>query len=871
MKETGKQESPLLAQYYDIKAQYPDTILLYRVGDFYETFGEDAEKTSKALGIVLTRRAAGGGTYTPLAGIPFHAIDNYLPKLVQAGYKVAVCDQLEDPKLTKKLVKRGVTELITPGVAYNDNLLNQKENNFLAAVAFNGIAKKGEAEAAIAFLDISTGTFKIAEGSLDYIDMLIADFNPKEVLIERSYVEGFRKKFGNKLFVTTMDEWAFVADSCRKKLVNQLGTDSLKGFGIEKMETAICAAGAILFYMDMTQHTYLGHIRSISRIDAGRFVWMDRFTMRNLEIFSSLSGNDGVSLLQVLDRCSSPMGARLLRSWLAMPLKDIDAINARYDAVSELLADEDVLEQIRIRIGNIGDMERIISKAAAGKLAPREALQLSRGLNAIAEIKSLLSGATLATFAQRMDCCEDLSNLIATSILPEAAAAVGKGDVIAAGISAELDELRAIQNGGKDILNQIQEREKERTGIPSLKVSYNNVFGYFLEVRNMYRDKVPQEWIRKQTLVNAERYITAELKEYEEKILGAQERILAIEAQIYAEVVRHIQELIPALQDDSAAIAETDCLASFARIAKDRNYCRPVVDDSLEISIKEGRHPVIETLMDPGEEYIANDLRLNNGDDQIIILTGPNMAGKSAFLRQTALIVLLAQIGCYVPAKAAKIGIVDKLFTRVGASDNISRGESTFMVEMLESATILNNISQRSLILLDEIGRGTSTFDGMSIAWGIVEYLHGGNGRSDKMPKTLFATHYHELNELEKLYDRVHNWHIAVQEVEGKVIFLRKMCKGGVAHSFGIHVARLAGMPGEVVKAAERKLKELESAGGAQQTAGASGKPIQLSLYQLDDPLLLDIKKELSEADINNMTPLNAFDFIRELKRKIGL
>jgi len=872
MKETGKQDSPLLAQFYEIKAQYPDTILLYRVGDFYETFGEDAEKTSKALGIVLTRRASGGGNFTPLAGIPFHAIDNYLPKLVQAGYKVAVCDQLEDPKLTKKLVRRGVTELVTPGVAYNDNLLRQNENNFLAAVSFN-TSKKAGSEAAIAFLDISTGTFKIAEGSLDYIDMLISDFNPKEVLVERSYLDGFRKRFGSRLYITTMDEWAFVADSCRKKLIGQLGTDSLKGFGIESMDTAICAAGAILFYMDMTQHTNLGHIRSISRIDAGKFVWMDRFTMRNLEIFCSLAGNDGVSLLQVIDRCTSPMGARLLRSWLAMPLKDIDAINGRYDAVGELKSDEDALESTRARIGDIGDMERIISKAAAGRLAPREALQLSRGLKAIAEIKTSLRGAKMETFASRMDCCEDLCNLIAESILPDAAAAVGKGDVIAPGISAELDELRQIQNGGKDILLQIQEREKERTGIPSLKVSYNNVFGYFLEVRNMYKERVPQDWIRKQTLVSAERYITAELKEYEEKILGAQEKILAIEAQIYAEVVRHIQELIPALQDDCAVIAEIDCLASFARIALDRNYCRPVVDDSLEIEIKQGRHPVIETMMEPGEEYIANDLRLNNSDDQIIIITGPNMAGKSAFLRQTALIVLLAQIGCYVPANAAKIGIVDKLFTRVGASDNISRGESTFMVEMLESATILNNISQRSLILLDEIGRGTSTFDGMSIAWGIVEYIHGANGHTDKMPKTLFATHYHELNEMENLYERVHNWHIAVQEVDGKVIFLRKMCKGGVAHSFGIHVARLAGMPAKVIDSAQRKLKELENASPAEgpKTATTGKKPIQLSLYQLDDPLLLDIKQELKEADINNMTPLNAFDFIRELKRKIGL
>lgn len=860
----------MLAQFYEIKAQYPDTILLYRVGDFYETFGEDAEKASRALGIVLTKRASGGGSFTPLAGIPYHAIDNYLPKLVQAGYKVAVCDQLEDPKLTKKLVKRGVTELITPGVAYNDNLLRQNENNFLAAVAFNS-SKKGGDEAAIAFLDISTGTFKVAQGPLDYIDMLLADFNPKEILVERSYVEGFRNRFGDKIFITALDEWAFVADSCRKKLTDQLGTGSLKGFGIGTMETAVCAAGAILFYMDMTRHTSLGHIRSISRIDAGKFVWMDRFTMRNLEIFNPMGGSDGVSLLQVIDRCTSPMGARLLRNWLAMPLMDIDAINCRYDAVGKLMADERNLEEIRGNIGDIGDMERLISKAAAGRLAPREALQLARGLRAISGIKAGLTEAGMETFASRMDCCGDLSGLIVSSILPDAAAAVGKGDVIAPGVSAELDELRGIQNGGKDILLQIQEREKERTGIPSLKVSYNNVFGYFLEVRNMYRERVPQEWIRKQTLVNAERYVTAELKEYEEKILGAQEKILAIEARIYADVVRHIQELIPALQDNSAAVAETDCLASFARIAIDRNWCRPVVDDSLEIKIEQGRHPVIETLMEPGEEYVANDLRLNNADDQIIIITGPNMAGKSAFLRQTALIALLAQTGCYVPAKAAKIGIVDKLFTRVGASDNISRGESTFMVEMLESATILNNISQRSLILLDEIGRGTSTFDGMSIAWGIVEYLHGRPGHSDKMPKTLFATHYHELNELENLYERVHNWHISVKEEDGRVIFLRKMCRGGVAHSFGIHVARLAGMPAKVIDAAERKLKELENTGDGNKNTKISGKPVQLSLYQLDDPLLLDIKKELKEADINNMTPLDAFDFIRELKRKIGL
>ena len=879
MAEKKKKETPLFAQWNEIKAQYPDTLLLYRVGDFYETFGEDAVTVSKTLGIVLTRRSSGAGTYTPLAGIPYHAIDNYLPKLVQAGFKVAVCDQLEDPKLTKKLVKRGVTELVTPGVAYNDNLLKQKENNFLAAVAFDessGGAQRGAA--GVAFLDISTGTFRVAQGSLDYIEVLLSDLNPKEILVERSFLEGFRRRFHTKAYLTAMDEWAFVPESCRRKLLERFGTENLKGFGIEDMPLGITAAGAELFYMEMTCHSELNHLRTLSRIDEHDFVWMDRFTVRNLELFHSIAGDEGTSLLQVIDRCSSPMGARLLRQWLAMPLKDPQKINERYDVVSAFLSDGGLLDSIRDRIGDIGDMERIISKAAAGRIAPRETLQLARGLEAISAIRQQLEGTPLEKEVSRMDACDDLFRLIRRSILPEAAPQIGKGEVIAPGVSQELDELRSICNGGKEILLRIQESEKERTGIASLRIGYNNVFGYYLEVRNTFKDRVPAEWIRKQTLVGAERYITEELKQYEEKIVGAEERILRLEAELYAEVVRHIQELIPMLQEDAAIVARLDVLSSFAEVARTQDYCRPEVNESLEIRITQGRHPVIETLMGPGEEYIANDLYLNNADEQIIILTGPNMAGKSAFLRQSALIVLLAQIGCFVPAKAAQIGVVDKIFTRVGASDNISRGESTFMVEMLETATILNNLSPRSLILLDEIGRGTSTFDGMSIAWGIVEYLHGDNRPSSDRPKTLFATHYHELGELEDLYDRVHNYHISVKEIDGKILFLRKLCKGGVSHSFGIHVARLAGMPQPVILSAERKLRELENAAGEQPAKGGAGstdgsvrRPVQLSLYQLDDPLLLEIKQQLKEADINRMSPLDAFDFIRELKKKIGL
>ncbi len=891
MKEKTTTESPLLKQYFEIKAQYPDAMLLYRVGDFYETFGEDAIKASRILGIVLTRKMAGGGNYTELAGIPYHAIDNYLPKLVSAGLKVAVCDQLEDPKLTKKLVKRGVTELVTPGVAYNDNLLKSTENNFVAAVSFDGNS------AGLAFLDISTGTFKVAQGTLEYADMLLGTMAPKEILLEKSYVEGFRRKYGGAACITPLDQWPFVLESARRKLCGQLKVEQLKGFGIEQMPLGISAAGAILFYLEMTCHSDIGHIRSIGRIDRGEFVWMDRFTFRNLEVFTPAGGDGGRSLFDAVCRCSCPMGARMLREWLSMPLMDIAQLNSRYDTIDAFLADSTLRENVRDEIACVGDLERIVAKAAAGRLMPREALQLARALSSTEHIRALLgdSGSdALVSLAVQLDACTELYGSISRTIMAEAASALGKGDVIAAGVSEELDGLRKVLREGKQILLEIQQREREVTGISSLKISYNNVFGYYLEVRNTFKDKVPPEWIRKQTLVGAERYITPELKQYEETILGAEEKILAIETRIYADLVAQIQASVGVIQKNAGVLARMDILAGFALLAEERNYCRPEIDDSLSIEITAGRHPVIEQNLEEGQEYVANDLQMDNGTKQIIVLTGPNMAGKSAFLRQTALICLLAQTGCFVPAKRAKMGIVDKIFTRVGASDNISQGESTFMVEMLETATILNNLSERSLILLDEIGRGTSTFDGMSIAWAIVEYLH-----QEPHPKTLFATHYHELNELERLYSRVHNYHIAVKEDDGKVIFLRKLLPGGVAHSFGIHVARMAGMPAEVVSKAETKLADLESkrdcgdsavsgaacgsrpgAGGSQ--TGASGTAvskgsrkrdggIQLSLYQLDDPLLLDIKEELKRLDINRMSPLEAFDTLRGLRKKIGL
>ena len=852
----------MLKQYFEIKAQYPEAILLYRVGDFYETYGEDSLKASRVLGIVLTRKSSGNGTFIEMAGIPYHAIDNYLPKLVQAGYKVAVCDQLEDPKFAKKLVKRGVTELVTPGVAYNDNLLKAGENNWLAALSFSG------KEAGLAFLDISTGAFKLAQGSLDYAEMLLGTMAPHEVLVERSFLEGFRRRFGSGACITPLDPWTFVPDAAYRKVCAQLETGSLKGFGVTGMTLGIAAAGAILFYLEMTQHTALGHIKTLSRIDEGNFVWMERFTFRNLEVFQSLAGSEGRSLIEAVGRCCTPMGNRLLREWLSMPLKEIAALNARYDTVGAFLADTQMRTAVRDELSQVGDLERIVAKAAAGRLLPREALQLARALHSSAAIRATIAKPELAHWCESLDDCAALSGQITRTLLPEAAAALGKGDVIAAGVSQELDTLRNTLHNGKQILLDIQQRERDATGIGSLKIGYNNVFGYYLEVRNTFKDKVPADWIRKQTLVGAERYITAELKQYEETILGAEQHILDLETRLYGELVGAIQAEIPTIQRNAATLAALDVLAGFAQLAYDQDYCRPVLNDSLAIDIKEGRHPVIEQMMPDGEQYVANDLHLDASSQQIIILTGPNMAGKSAFLRQTALICLLAQIGCYVPAKSLKMGVVDKIFTRVGASDNISRGESTFMVEMLETATILNNLSDRSLILLDEIGRGTSTFDGMSIAWAIVEYLH-----SRSRAKTLFATHYHELNELESRYPRVHNFHIAVKEMDGQVIFLRKFRPGGVAHSFGIHVARLAGMPSDVVYRAEKKLRELEAAApdlSGERTAAAS-QGVQLSLYQLDDPLLLDIKEELARMDINKMSPLDAFDALRGLKKKIGL
>ena len=886
MKEDKKiAETPLMKQYFSVKAQHPDAMLLFRVGDFYETFGEDAIIASKVLGIVLTKRNNGPGTSVELAGFPHHSIETYLPKLVRSGYKVAICDQLEDPKLTKKIVKRGVTELVTPGIAYNEQLLNQKENNFLCAVAFH------KNRGGIAFLDVSTGTFKVAEGSLEYIEVLLSNFSPKEIVIERGYRDGFKDRFGTGYYLSPMDEWAFVAEACEEKLKRQFGLQSLKGFGIENLTLGVTAAGAILFYLEQNHSNGVCHLCSISRIDESNFVWLDKFTFRNLEIFSPASCADGTALIDVIDRCSSPLGARLLRNWLSMPVKDKEEIDRRLSVVDFLAKNSDGRSNIRELISQVGDLERITARAAAGKIMPREMVQLKRGLCQMKPIKeiALLSGcAELKKLGEELGLFEELKQKIEQTILAEPAAQFGKGDIIADGVNEELDNLRQIARHGKDYLLQLQQREIERTGIPSLKISYNNVFGYYLEVRNAHKDKVPQEWIRKQTLVSAERYITQELKEYEEKILGAEDRIYALEQGIYAELVASVQKEIHNIQQSSAIVARIDTLAGFAELAVTNRYCRPEISEDLVLDIKQGRHPVIETLMAPGEEYIANDLMLDNDSQQIIILTGPNMAGKSALLRQTALIVLMAQIGSFVPAESAHIGITDKIFTRVGASDNISRGESTFMVEMIESSTILHNLSERSLVLLDEIGRGTSTFDGMSIAWAIVEYIH----ETPFKAKTLFATHYHELNELETIYERVKNYHVSVKEVDNKVIFLRKLCRGGVAHSFGLHVARMAGMPQSVIDSAQRKLNRLEKTreeqggtscegtlqdeGSLSQKKGKRGRKsslqdnLQLSFYQLDDPLLLDIKEKLKAMDINSMSPLDAFDALRSLKKQLG-
>ena len=873
MAERKPTETPMMKQFFAVKAEHPEAVLLFRCGDFYETYGDDALTASKVLGIVLTKRSSATPGSIPMAGFPHHSLETYLPRLVRAGYKVAVCDQLEDPKLTKKIVKRGITELVTPGVAFNEQLLEQKEHNYIAGLTFH------KDKCGVAFLDVSTGTFQVAEGSLDYVGTLLSSFSPKELLVARGYEKGVKEKYGDHYYISTLEEWAFVYDNAVEKLKRQLRVDSLKGFAIDTFPLGITSAGALLIYLEQTQHTGLTNICSISRIDEGSFVWMDRFTFRNLEIFSSTAGKEGTSLVEVIDRCSSPMGARLLRTWLSMPVMDLAELEDRYSVVQHFVDNREDLMRLQEFIGDIGDLERIISRAAAGKIMPREVMQLRRGLSRTAPIMEICAGKgvqALEDMLSRMGDCADLLDYLGKTMHPETASQLGKGDVIASGVNEELDELRKIARHGKDYLLEVQQREIERTGISSLKIGFNNVFGYYLEVRNAYKDVVPQEWIRKQTLVNAERYITEELKEYEQKILGAEERIYVLESQIYAALVARIQSEISVIQKNCRILARLDVLSGFADLAISNRYCRPQINDSKVIDIKQGRHPVIETMMSAGEEFVPNDIYLDNDKQQVIILTGPNMAGKSALLRQTALIVLMAQIGCYVPAESATIGYCDKIFTRVGASDNISRGESTFMVEMLETSMILHNISSRSLVLLDEIGRGTSTYDGMSIARAIVEYIHEyGDGA-----KTLFATHYHELNDLENIYPRVRNFHIAVKEVGKNVIFLRKLKEGGVAHSFGLHVARMAGMPKQVLESAERTLAALENDGSGPRTIKPhnikegrveSDGSIQLSFFQLEDPLLSSLKDELDKADLNNMTPLQAFDLLRNMKEQMGL
>ena len=881
----------MMKQYFAFKAEHPEAVLLFRCGDFYETYGDDALIASKVLGIVLTKRSSATPGAIPMAGFPYHSLETYLPKLVRSGYKVAVCDQLEDPKLTKNIVKRGVTELVTPGIAFNEQLLEQKEHNYIAGLCFH------KDKCGAAFLDVSTGTFQVAEGSLDYIGTLLSSFAPKELLVPRGYEKGVRERYGDSFYISTLEEWAFVYESSVERLKRQLRVDSLKGFAIDSFPLGITSAGALLVYLDQTHHSGLSNICSIARIDEGSFVWMDRFTFRNLEIFASTAGKEGTSLVEVMDRCSSPMGARMLRNWLAMPVMDLQELEDRYAVVQCFVDAQDDLGRLQAMIGDIGDLERIISRAAAGKIAPREVMQLRRGLSQTKPITDLCARqnvAALDDMISRMGDCAELLDYLGRTMHPETAAALGKGDVIASGVNEELDELRKIARHGKDYLLEVQQREIERTGISSLKIGFNNVFGYYLEVRNTHKDSVPTEWIRKQTLVNAERYITEELKEYEQKILGAEERIYALEVQIYSELVRKIQENISLIQKNCRIIARLDVLSGFAELAVSNRFCRPQMNDSKVVDIKQGRHPVIETMMQAGEEFVPNDIYLDNESQQIIILTGPNMAGKSALLRQTALIVLMAQVGSFVPASSATIGYCDKIFTRVGASDNISRGESTFMVEMLETSMILHNLSSRSLVLLDEIGRGTSTYDGMSIARAIVEYIHEyGDGA-----KTLFATHYHELNDLEEIYPRVRNFHIAVKEVGKNVIFLRKLKEGGVAHSFGLHVARMAGMPKQVLESAEKTLAALENEGsplsspGRSDISSAAGKSskkntvkpynvregrvesdgsLQLSFFQLEDPLLSSLKDELDKADLNNMTPLQAFDLLRSMKEQLGI
>ena len=863
MAKSGE-DTPLLKQYFSIKAQHPEALLLYRVGDFYETYSDDAVFASKLLGLVLTRRSNGDKGTTEMAGFPHHALESYLPKIVRAGYKVAICDQLEDPALVKtKLVKRGVTEILTPGIAFGESMLESHEHNFLAGLHFDG------PQCGAAFLDVSTGTFRVAQGSVEYIGTLLSSFGPKELVVERDICKAVRSKFPD-YYVTPLEEWAFVQSTAEDKLKNQFGVSSLKGFAIDRYPLAVCAAGALIAYLEQTQHTGLGNICSISRIDENKFVWMDKFTFRNLEVFQSNAGKDGVSLVDTIDRCCSPMGSRMLREWLAMPLMDIDGLNARYDIVGLLRDNEELRSGLRDRIGGVGDLERIISRAATGRILPREVRQLGRSLEQMQPIVSLCSNTGVASLDKLLSGMKDTEGIrsrIQHTLAEDAAAMIGKGDVIASGVNSELDSLREISRGGKDYILQMQAKEVERTGINSLKIGYNNVFGYYIEVRNASRDLVPPEWIRKQTLVNAERYITPELKEYEDKILGAEASIYELESKLYSELVSDVQKSIRDIQANCHVIAELDVLQGFAHQADERNYCRPEIDKSNSLEIKAGRHPVIETLMGPGEEYVPNDISMDSKGVQIIILTGPNMAGKSALLRQTALIVLLAQIGSFVPAESARFGYFDKIFTRVGATDNISRGESTFMVEMLETSMIMHNLSARSLVLLDEIGRGTSTYDGMSIARSLVEYIHN----RGKGAKTLFATHYHELNDMETIFPRVKNYHISIKEEGSDIIFLRKLVPGGVAHSFGIHVARLAGMPREVIDSAEKTLRTLElREKHSKDTEISEDGSVQLSFFQLDDPTLSSLKAKLDKADLNNMTPLQAFDLLREMKAEVG-
>ena len=861
--------TPMMRQFYTFKNEHPDALLLFRCGDFYETYAEDAVEAAKILGITLTRRSNGknpSGAATEMAGFPHHALDTYLPKLIRAGKRVAICDQLEDPKLTKTLVKRGITELVTPGVAMSDNVLNYKENNFLAAVFMT------KTQCGVAFLDISTGEFLTGEGTFDYVEKLLASFQPKEVLHDRQMKAQFEEHFGNRWCTFQLDDWMLTEQSSRQKLLKHFGTKSLKGFGVEHLKLGVIAAGAILQYLEMTQHTHLGHITSLRRIEEDRYVRLDKFTIRSLELLQSMQ-DDGVSLLDVIDRTTTAMGARMLKRWTVFPLMDVASINKRLDVVDTFFRKPDFRQTVDDNLHRIGDIERIISKVAVGRVSPREVVQLKLALQAIIPIKTAClysDNEEICSIGERLNLCESLRDRIEREIQSDPPQLVNKGDVIAAGFSPELDELRQISRGGRDYLLRIQEEEAQKTGIQSLKVGYNNVFGYYLEVRNTYKDQVPQEWIRKQTLANAERYITQELKEYEEKIMGADEKILALETRLFTELVTDMAEFIPQIQINANIIARLDCLLSFAKAAEEHRYVRPVVADDCVLQITAGRHPVIETQLPMGEEYVPNDIELDTEQQQIMIITGPNMAGKSALLRQTALITLMAQMGCFVPAEAAHIGLVDKIFTRVGASDNISLGESTFMVEMTEASDILNNVTPRSLVLFDELGRGTSTYDGISIAWAIVEYLHEHQGAQ---ARTLFATHYHELNEMEKNFSRIKNYNVSVKELNGKVIFLRKLMRGGSEHSFGIHVAEIAGMPKSIVNRANTILKQLEADNASvgvesrQNLGQKASAGMQLSFFQLDDPVLCQIRDEILGLDINNLTPVEALNKLNEIKK----